>query len=200
MLQSGFSSSNLLQCPVDRVLLRTFVEPGDKSDHQLAISKNARREVELWTIVTEPSKALHCISHSKSFRFIVSATRAVITTYSDNFLTGRVQNDKSSCSVALLGSAVELDVDVLALLESRLGREVDRSLQRGFRYSHALQNVTRWIHGWWVARLLLHAQLSWSHALFNSNQLRLILHHVNQHSLQLRMSTIRNFQKSFQLR
>lgn len=78
--------------------------------------------------MAETGQALDGITQGKGFGFVVGSSRTIIASHSYNLLLMVVQDDKSSCPVAVLRSAIELNMDVGTWGKSCSGWEMNRLL------------------------------------------------------------------------
>ena len=168
-----FGAAYILQGPIDSVALRPLIKAGHKADHQLAISKYAGRQVQVRAAVSQFGQALHGIPQCKGFGFIVSPSGAIVSSGSQHFVPGSVQNNKSPASMAILGSSVELHMNSRSFGKPGFRWQVYWAPQRLLGCGHVLQ-----VSGA-LRRGLVHPQLLRRQRRISNQHLRLVLHQVH---------------------
>ena len=55
---------------------------------------------------------MHGVSHRKGFGFVIGAAWAIVSAGTHHFLLFLIEDDESPCPMPVLGSSIELHVDV----------------------------------------------------------------------------------------
>lgn len=139
-----------------------LVDTGRKTDQELTIAKDSH-----WIRLLKPGEnagqTLHCIAKRKGLGFIIGPTWAIITACSYYLLPVVVKNHETASSVAVLCSAIKLDVEIRAGNEPSLSRQVDGFTERLLCHLHVLQ----W--RWFGPSGVFHAQLWRGNRLSSNN-------------------------------
>ena len=133
---------------------------------------------------------MYRIPHCKALHLIVGSPGAIIALSTDDLLSFAIQYDKPSCSYSILCSHIELHMHHLPWCKAHFGRVVRWLLEHRLLRCHVVQQLVHrpFLQGW--CQLLVHLQLLWSNAVLVNQQLRLVLHEVDEQSLQLRVCIV----------
>ena len=93
----------------------------------------------------EAAQTLEGVSEGECFGFVVGPSRSIVPSNANYFLMVVVQNHEPTCSMAILGSSVELNVDVRSFHETGTGWEVNWLTQGSFSGLHVFQRVFQFL-------------------------------------------------------
>jgi hypothetical protein len=184
----GFTSFHVFERPVNGLPGWLLIHSGGESDDQLAVAKHADGESYVHPMM-EAAQTLEGVSEGECFGFVVGPSRSIVPSYANYFLVTVVQNYEPTCSMAILGSSVELDMDVGSFHETGTGWEVNWLTQGSFSGLHIFQRVFQFLE------TVFHPQFFRGSPGVIDHELRLVAAKVNQKGVDLGVGLVGNLQQ-----